>query len=207
MMGAFSERLIEFLLVLLLISVPTQAFAEKGLTLRERLDKGEIVKKNAESNERRVQATVTAVVDAPPEDVWAIVSDCARYAETMYRIAESKLLEKKGNHWICEVTVGVPGPLPNLTAVTDAVHTVTSKRWERKWTLIRGDYHENRGSWVLGPFNKEGTRTLVVYRASVKPKIAVPDAILKWAQKSSATEVFLRLRKEVAKYRAGKSAK
>jgi len=178
-----------------------------GKSLQARLAGGEIIQKTSSTDQPVVQAMVTAVVDAPPEDVWAIISDCSRYSETMYGIKESKLLENKGNHWICEITVGIPGPFPNLTSVTDSVHTVTDKRWERKWTLMRGDYDANQGRWVLGAFDKEGTRTLVVYKATVKPNIAVPEVILKWAQKRSLPEVFLKLRKEVDKYRARKLKK
>src|SRR5689334_11072707 len=61
--------------------------------------------------------TAKAVLSQPPEKVWAILSDCAKYKGRMARVAASKLLKKEGNKHTCEVTVEVPFPFSNLTAV------------------------------------------------------------------------------------------
>ncbi len=190
-----------------LLSWSASVVAKDEDSVRARLDRGEVVQKKQGRDGQAVNAVVMAVVDAPPEHVWAVVSDCTRYAETMYRVKAARLLEQKGNHWICELTVELPGPLPDLVSVTDAVHTVGKGRWERKWTLVRGDYEKNDGSWLLGAFDKEGTRTLIVYRAVVKPKIPIPQAIINWAQTSTVTEVINKLREAVRKYRVGLSQK
>src|SRR5687768_14802652 len=55
-------------------------------------------------------ATAKAVVDAAPEKVWAIVSNCARYKESMPSIVSSKMLSKEGNIVMCRVVADLPFP-------------------------------------------------------------------------------------------------
>lgn len=139
---------------------------------------------------------VTALINASPEAVWKIVSDCRNYTKTFDRIKRSKLLEQKDNTFLCEVEVELPFPFSNLVGVTRAVHTVEpGKEWKRAWTLVRGDYNTNTGSWVLRPYGEDGKRTLAIYTIHADPKNSVPDWVRNKAQKSSLPDMMLRLRK------------
>ena len=144
------------------------------------------------------KAIVKAVIDAPPAKVWRIIGDCANYKNTMNRVANSKLLRKKGDQHICQIEVDLPFPLSNLNAVTRATHKEGPDEWSRHWKLIRGDYKVNTGSWVLTPFNEAGTRTMVVYQIHAEPHVPLPDWIQARAQKSSLPDLIQRIRREVA---------
>jgi ribosome-associated toxin RatA of RatAB toxin-antitoxin module len=141
---------------------------------------------------------VRAVVASPPAKVWAIVSDCAHYKEHMPRVARSALLESHGNVFTCEVTLATPFPMPNLTAVTEATHTVTAAGMERVWTLVRGDYVFNEGSWDVRPLD-DGKASMVTYRVHAQPKAAVPGFLRDMAQKKALPELIERVRREAAK--------
>jgi len=141
---------------------------------------------------------VRAIVDSPPASVWKIVSDCARYKDRLPHVATSKLVKKDGNKVTCEVTLSVPFPMPNLTAVTEAVHDENPAKMTRTWTLVRGDYEINDGSWEIVPI-KGGASSLVTYRVHAKPKAAVPGFIKNMAQKKALPELIERLREESAK--------
>jgi ribosome-associated toxin RatA of RatAB toxin-antitoxin module len=142
---------------------------------------------------------VTATMDAPPEKVWAIVSDCAHYKEHMPRIAASKLLSKSGNTRTCEVTVEMPFPLSNLTSVTQAVHEESPAKYSRKWKLVRGDFKINEGSWEVSPANAARTKSSVRYTLHAEPNTAVPQWIREKAQKKTLPEMIDRVELEAQK--------
>ena len=163
-----------------------------------RLGRGEIiVSTRAVAGSDMPEATVQAVIDAPADRVWRIIDDCAGYKRTMPRIKASRLVERSGSRVICEITVEMPFPFANLTAVSDGHHVVGPPSWSRTWKLIRGDYHKNVGSWTLTPFDAAGTRTRAVYRLHVEPKVSIPGAVLRRAQASALPEVMERLRESV----------
>jgi len=128
-------------------------------------------------------AVAEAVVDAQPEVVWEIVSRCNDYAKNMVKIAASKELERKGDEsssftTLCEVTADLPFPLSDLVSVSRAVNTVVpGKSYQRKWTIVRGDYEINEGAWILKAID-DGQKTLVTYRLRAKPNIPLPASML-----------------------------
>ena len=70
------------------------------------LERGEVLVKVQEvKGSDAPRAIVTAIIDAPPEDVWRLVSDCKRYSKIFDRIKRSKLLEQKGSEYVCEVEI------------------------------------------------------------------------------------------------------
>ncbi len=142
--------------------------------------------------------TAKAVLSQPPAKVWGIISDCAKYKGRMPRVAAAKELKKEGNKHTCEVTVEVPFPFSNLTAVTEAVHEEGPDGMSRRWKLVRGDYKRNEGSWEIKPV-EGGKKSLVTYSLHVEPNTSLPASILEAAQKKAIPDMFVRLEKEAAK--------
>lgn len=183
----------------LLIPVTGSSLSDKALSNGE-VDIRFVDLKGYDTPEARIEA----VVNAPPEKVWKVIGDCANYKKTMPRIESSKLIKKKSlggtkSQHICEIIVDMPTPFDNLAAVTKAVHTEGPDEWSRKWTLVRGDYTVNRGSWVLTKFDEAGTRTRVKYRLHAEPNTSIPEWIRTRAQKSSFPDLIDRLREETKK--------
>ena len=142
---------------------------------------------------------VTTVMDVPPKKVWQIVSDCSKYKGRLPRIAAARLVSQSGKTFRCEVTIAMPFPLSNLTAVTEAVHEENEKGMTRRWKLVSGDYKFNNGSWEVKPRDKAGTSSLVVYTVHAEPNTNVPDWIREQAQKKTLPELMDRVRTEAAK--------
>jgi ribosome-associated toxin RatA of RatAB toxin-antitoxin module len=138
-----------------------------------------------------------AVLDVPAKKLWAIVSDCAKYKGRMPRVIASELVKKEGNVHTCKVTIDMPFPLSNLTAVTEAVHVESDAVMSRTWKLKSGDYKVNNGSWELRPLEKGGT--LVTYSIQAEPTSSVPDWIREAAQKKTLPELFERVKTEALK--------
>ena len=140
------------------------------------------------------------IVDAPPAAVWALVSRCGDYVLNMPSIAASKELSREGDEHakftaVCEVTADVPFPFSDLTSVSRATMTADERggQYSRTWTLIRGDYDVNEGSWRLVPVDG-GAKTKVSYRITVKPKLPLPTSLISASQQTMLPQVIQRLR-------------
>jgi len=144
------------------------------------------------------QRTVRAVVESPPAAVWKVISDCGHYRERMPHIAASAELSRVGKIVTCQITVAMPFPVSNLTAITEAVHEDRPDGMSRTWHLISGDYDYNDGSWTIEPY-RGGAASLVTYKLHVKPKTAVPGFIRNMAQEKALPDLIVRLRLESAK--------
>ena len=160
--------------------------------------KGEVEIKVVEVPGSGPRLIMRGLVEQPPRKVWAIVSDCATYKQHMPRVVSSKLLKKVGNKHTCEVTIDMPFPLSNLTAVTEATHEESDKGMKRSWQLVSGDYKYNDGSWEVKPLG-DGSTSLVTYQVHAEPKSAVPEFIRERAQKSAMPDLMNRIRSESAK--------
>ena len=187
-------RTIVGLIALALLLAAPSAFAAKDK--RARLDAGEVLTfTKPVPGSTLPQITGMAVIDAPPQMIWRIIDRCGDYKKTMPRTLMAAEISRKGNKVRCTLTVDMPYPLDDLTSVTDSVHTVVpGKKYVRAWTLVRGDYTKNDGSWTIVPFNESGTRSLVVYKLHVEPKTDVPDAIKRAAQKRALPDLMEKLR-------------
>ncbi len=93
-----------------------------------------------------------AVIDASPDRAWGIVTDRAKFKRTMPRTVASTELSRDGDVVVCQSTLELTWPLPDLIATTRAVHTTGAGHWRSEWTLVSGDYNVNQGSWDLTPF-------------------------------------------------------
>jgi ribosome-associated toxin RatA of RatAB toxin-antitoxin module len=158
------------------------------------------------------EATAAAVIDAPPEVVWSIVSDCANYKNTMPSIIESAAIKSEkptaadGANAVeirhCRVVADLPFPFADLVSVTRGVMTVDpGKLWQRKWRFTDGDYNVNNGSWTVTPWGSDGKRALATYRIQAEPKVPLPGPMLASIQQGKLPEVLTKLR-ATAKKRA-----
>lgn len=164
------------------------------------LDKGEVLSKVVEVKGHDVPAIEGKIaINTPPHIVWEVVSNCDRYGERLHKVRAARLLEKKGGEFLCEVEVELPFPLSNLKAVTRARHEASEGRYARVWSLVRGDYRFNEGSWHLSAFEGDPKRTLVLYRVHADPTVSIPAALRRKAQSRAVPDLLERVRKESEK--------
>lgn len=140
------------------------------------------------------------VIDAPSTEVWPVLRDCEHFAAFMPRMKTSSLKQEEGAT-LCHVELKLPFPLTNLWSDTKSVQREEpSGHFHRAWTLVRGTYRRNSGSWSVLPWG-DGTKTLVVYAIDSDPIMLIPDGILRSAQTGSLPEVFSAIRKRVVAMR------
>lgn len=177
------------------ILLPAQA-----ATPEERLATGEVLVRPLKPTDGvGVAAEAFGIVNAPPEKVFAVVEDCARFKEFMPRTKDSALRRMEGEARICFVEISMPFPLSNLwSEVRSVSKPLPAGGFERSWTMIKGTYSRNNGKWTVQPWGADGQRSLVTYRVDVNPDSMVPDAIIRKAQTSSLPDMYEALRKRVA---------
>lgn len=185
------------LLLLFMCAAPVHAQSTSAL------EKGEVLVKTEEVRGSDVpRMVVTAIVEAPPAKVYEIVTNCDKFPERLPRIKDAKTLEKHRDGHTCKVTVNLPFPLSDLTAVTRDRRKAGPDEWFRKWKLVEDaetDYKLNEGGFVLKPYHDDPTRTLLIYSVHAEPKTIVPDFVREKAQKKSFPGMVERIRDEVKK--------
>lgn len=138
---------------------------------------------------------VHAVIDAPPERVWPLIDDSSRYTAYMPRVKACRELSRVGDVVETQMTIDMPFPLKDLTAVTRAKHTVIAgERYSREWELVRGDYERNTGSWTFVPVADDPGRTLVRYEIHVVTRSKVPKKVVAMAQERAIPGLIQALR-------------
>ena len=181
------------LLVFALALWPGKAPAED--VRRTRLDRGDVLlEKHSLPDSDIPEVTVTAVIDSPPERVWPIIDHCGNYMHTMLHIAISKELTRVGPIVRCESTVSLAWPLPDLHAITRAVHTPGPDKWVRAWKMETGDYKVNEGSWTLTVWAPG--KTLAEYRMHSEPNVSIPGFVQDIVANSVMPDLMNKLRAE-----------
>ena len=193
-MRASVQRLLLIGLLVSVCALPAQAKQSR----EARLDKGEVlVTKKKVPGSDMPKMKVQAVIEAPADVVWGIVSDCDNLHRHMSSIAKSRVVKRRGRIYECETEVHIPGPFSNLTSVTEVVEVPGPPVWKRTWTLLHGDYHVVDGSWRIEDFQGSQKRTLATYTIHAIPKISLPDFILKLAHGRATKRLIRDVRKAV----------
>lgn len=187
------------------VAVASEPLVGPALTEKElgQLDAGQVVVRRTEpTGNEGIGAESLGVIEAPLSEVWPVLRDCGQFSQFMPRIKTSSSTPVDGGT-VCHVELRLPFPLTNLWSDTYAtVRELPEGGYQRSWTMLRGTYYRNDGSWRVEPWG-DGSRTLVVYAIDSNPKLLVPDALLRSAQTGSLPEVFTAIRQRVVSVRDG----
>ncbi len=138
------------------------------------------------------------LVEAPSSEVFPVVRDCQDFSKFMPRTVASSLIAEH----VCHVELAMPFPVGKLWSESKSVVSESpTGSFRRAWTLVRGSYRRNTGSFTVVPFG-DGTRSLVVWIIDSDPGLFLPDALLRSAQLSSLPDLFAAIRKRVVGLRA-----
>jgi hypothetical protein len=179
------------------VAVPAFTEAET-----KKLEAGECVVHEVKPTDNKgIGVESFGVIDAPSTEVWPVLRDCAHFAKFMPRTKTSAMNVEDGVP-LCHVELNLPWPLMNLWSDTKSVQREEpAGHFHRAWTLVRGTYRRNSGSWSIVPWGPDGKKSLVTYAIDSDPIILVPDGILRSAQTGSLPEVFQSIRKRVVALR------
>ena len=119
------------------------------------------------------------VIDASPEQVFAVVGDVMRYGKVFPRVTAAKIMKRRSPtsyDWFYRIDM--PWPLEDHWCITRNTHILARKRrrYTRKWHLLRGSFIHNQGSWQVSAWGKN--RSILHYSVMLKPKMSAPDFVL-----------------------------
>ena len=169
-----------------------------GLGEVERLERGDMVRLPHSGGGSDLAMRSAALIDAEPAQVWSTVRNCEDYDEFMPRMKHSVQQSREGNTTLCQFEVSLPFPLSNLhSEVRSVEHQLPDGGFERSWSLVRGDYAHNQGSWTLLPWGADGAHTLAIYEIDLKPNLLVPGFLVQRLQRRTLSDMFDALRRRV----------
>ena len=173
----------------------------------KKLEAGETVVHDVKPTDNKgIGVQAFGLLDAPSTEVWPVLRDCAHFSKFMPRTKASLMKDEDGVS-LCHVELNLPFPLMNLWSDTKSVQREDpAGHYHRAWTLVRGTYRRNNGSWSVLPWGADAKKTLLIYAIDSDPIILIPDGILRSAQTGSLPEVFTAVRKRVVAMRAAAPA-
>jgi hypothetical protein len=180
-----------------------QVARDDGITVQARTPEG--------GNVSEVKAT--ALVDAPPHDVWRVIRDYTNYTKTMPYTDESRVLASEQDGKVLVFYCLVNAPLVDkrdfIIRIRDESDWKDGKGFlKTAWTVTTdGAPAEregvvrvklNNGYWLLEP-REEGKKTFVTYYLYTDPGGSLPKWIADKANKTSVPDVLRAVRKHAVK--------
>jgi len=152
----------------------------------ERAAKGElVVMKFPPPNDAGISFQAVQRMSVDPEKLRPVLRDCQHFSKFMPHTLKSQMRNQVGQTAVCDVIVDMPFPFDDLWSIVNSKWgELKPGVWQRSWVLVEGSFNRNVGSWTIVESGQPNV-VYAIYKASVDPKIAVPDFILRRAQVSS----------------------
>jgi ribosome-associated toxin RatA of RatAB toxin-antitoxin module len=160
---------------------------------KARLERGEIVTDLTDGPGGRRDARARALVAAPPEKIWAAITDYENYKNFMPLTTKSEVRKREGNQvWFyTELSFGFLKTLRYQIKLT-----LDKPKWTIVWSLVDGDLKSNDGGWQLEPYGKDGQETFVTYTANVQAGFAVPGFVMNKLTQASLPQLIQVVRQQ-----------
>jgi ribosome-associated toxin RatA of RatAB toxin-antitoxin module len=133
---------------------------------------------------RGCHIAVSAVIEAPLEDVHAVVAEFARYSE-WFPTMRSSSRTSNGDY---EVSFRLPWPIKNVRERLTVVDDLAAGGATIRWRQLDGDFRRNEGTWTLRRLG-DG-RTSVQYDNVVQFRRWVPGWLLARAERRVAPQII-----------------
>ena len=152
------------------------------------------VKKHRDENGKTAKVYSMIIIDAPPEQIWAVLTDCQRAPDYVPGLKSCEILERSPDGtWEIRRHVNNSKLLPKITSEFRNDFTYPHKV---TFTRTGGDLTRNQGEWLLSPI--EGTaKTLVTYNCTLAAKTVIPDSMVRKSIRKKIPKVMRALDKEV----------
>lgn len=174
----------------LVLAAPARAAAAEDVTVR------------AQRRDRLVVLDVEAVVAAPPDIVWAVLTDYERMAAYMSVVKSSTVTRRDGDR--LEVAQSIEarfGPFKFSSSSVRAVALVPQR--EIRSTLVSGDFDTFEGTTRLV---ERGAQTAIVNHSEYTPKAWIPPLVGTGAIESETKKQYEQLLAEMLRRVAQRTA-
>jgi ribosome-associated toxin RatA of RatAB toxin-antitoxin module len=164
------------MLLVMLVGVPATAAAQDAQTLADRLGDSVDVRE-VPSSTGVAYGRATAVVNAPLDQVMAVITDYARYQNIMPHFRRSRVLSQRGNNALVYMQASVARDTVQLWAQM----RIYERRPRGQTRIIEGRMTEGNmdhfvARWEATPLGDD--RTLLRFDLLVDPAIPVPSSLV-----------------------------
>jgi coenzyme Q-binding protein COQ10 len=144
------------------------------------------------------KAERSIVINAPPEKVFAVITDYEKYPEFLPEVKKVKVEFGAGNVKEVSYTVDIKAKVITYTLK----HTARPPD-ELAWTMVRGEMMKgNDGTWILKPV-PEGTEA--TYKIDLKLGALVPSMVERMLAEQSLPGLLANFKKRIESQNAGKA--
>ena len=133
---------------------------------------------------RACHIAVNAVIDAPLEDVHAVVAEFARYSEWFPTMRSST----RTSNSEYEMAFRLPWPLKNVRGRISVTDDLDATGAIIRWRQLDGDFGRNEGTWTLRSLGSN--RTAIQYDNVVQFRRWVPHWLVARAQRRVAPQMI-----------------
>lgn len=158
-----------------------------------------------ESDESQVHVNAAVRINAPPDRIWRVLTDCAHAPSFIPGLKRCKLVDAApdGSWEIIEQEAKYSWFMPSVTCVLRADYERPRRIDFRR---MSGDLKEEHGSWMLVAEPRDprstgeslsGTSTIVQYELFVDPGFWIPRALLRHSLRSELPAALTALRARV----------
>jgi hypothetical protein len=195
MLHRFTCRLLSALLVfssLWALPLFARSSSIAPLTIKERLERGEVVVGSTEVGHARF-VTGSVLINEPPERVWPIMVNPFEFLRKISpRMKKVEVVTDKSDLSVLRVTLDVV-LIPHFTYVVESHYDNGAKVEFRR---VGGVLKDFRGSWQMCPANG-GTQTALTYSMYVDPGFPVPQWMVREGVKCELPRTLMALRARV----------
>lgn len=184
------------------------ALAADTLTKEDlaKLSKGEpIVKVTRDAKSKSLasgRAFAAIDIPAPPEAVFAALTDCARVKVYVKNLVSCRVVQRdpKGAWEVRETVMRISVAMPDFRAVA---RVEFSRPQQIRFKQIEGNFDYAEGQWDLMPF-REGRMTRVFYRVRAGTSMPIPEFVIQSMIETEVPETLKALRAETVRGAAKK---
>jgi ribosome-associated toxin RatA of RatAB toxin-antitoxin module len=145
----------------------------------------------------RKAVEAVAIFDAPPECVWAVVTDHVAFPRFLPNVKETRVRRRDEDRVFISQHLRVM--LVNVRY--GSIWTLRPEQGVAAWTLdpeTENDIRRSDGSWQLVPF-EGGVKTLARYRTDVDTGRSLPETVERMLTRHSLPKVMRGVREELAR--------
>lgn len=192
-----------FIVLFLVALGPWESLAQENrFTLsddeRQRLVAGECLTLVEDSGDAQ-HLRVVALIDAPLERVWQVVTDYDTMHQWFPDLKESKALSTDGNVIMMYGRSAAPFPIADREWKGTARKSCSMDKDDRfcvsSWEMVpgSGNVRRNEGRWHIQRWSE--TQTLVLMENYIDPGLLLPDALLRTKMRKQLPAIISGLRK------------
>jgi coenzyme Q-binding protein COQ10 len=185
------------LVFVLVLTVFPSAWAKE--TDEVQLQKGKVLTRLEEVPGSKLKKGITtAILDAPSEKVWDVITDFAHYKEFMPKFKESRVLEQKESGVKYYSYLNMPWPISDVTYECDVTFSADRSSYDFKMTPGTGkgvkDFY---GTWSLQKTD-DPKKTLATYSLFFQTDRGYPNWAVNMGTEKTIGQTMKAVRKRLA---------